>query len=419
MGIFSDDSLLMGVAPLLYTSLIRESLAPVVANVAHKGSLRPRLLATTHLPKVITMRKYAIPFPLLVAIFVLLVWGTPGSFVAAAPSAIPLHQSSATATIGTGALNVRSGPGLGYGVVTVCYQGQAVTMIGRNNNNSWVKIRLATGHEGWVSAPYIIPTVAIASLPLADGSTTPPPSTTASGTVATGALNVRSGPGVGYGILTSVYQGASFTLLGRNADGSWVKIRLSNGTEGWANASLITANVAIANLTVLDNSTPGTTASGTVATGALNVRYGPGVSYGVITAIHQGTYVTLLGRNSNSTWAKIRLGSGTEGWVNASLVTANVVVSSLPVLEGGTGTTPPPAAGGVTATVTTAANVRSGPGTGYYTLSGVYPGQVLALLGRNHTSEWVQVRLADGTTGWIYAWLVTLSVPLNGLPITG
>src|SRR5690606_32647256 len=112
--------------------------------------------------------------------------------------------------------------------VTVCYQGQLVTMIGRNSNNSWVKVRLGTGHEGWVSAPYIVPSVAIASLPLADGSTAPPPSTTASGTVATGALNVRSGPGVGYGAITSVYRGAAFTLLGRNGDGSWAKIRLSS-----------------------------------------------------------------------------------------------------------------------------------------------------------------------------------------------
>ncbi len=338
---------------------------------------------------------------------------------AAAPAASATQQSGSTATIGTGALNVRSGPGMGYGVVTVCTYGQVVTMIGRNSNNSWVKIRLSTGHEGWVSAPYIVPSVAIASLPLADGTTSPPPSSTATGTVATGALNVRSGPGIGYGTLTAVYRGTTFTLLGRNGDGSWVKIRLSSGTEGWVNGSLITPSVAISTLAVLDGSTPSTTASGTVATGALNVRYGPGVSYGVITAIQQGNYVTLLGRNSNSSWVKIRLVGGTEGWVNASLLTTSVAVSSLPVLDsGGTGTVPPPTSG-ATATVTTAANVRSGPGTGYYVLAGVYPGKVLTLLGRNHTSEWVQVRLADGTTGWIYAWLVTLSVPLNGLPVTG
>ena len=347
-------------------------------------------------------------------LLVLLLTGVSGSLAAAAPAA----QSTATATIGTGALNVRSGPAMSYSVVTVCYQGQVVTLLGRNSNNSWVKIRVATGHEGWVSAPYIIPNVAIASLPVVDSTTIPAP--TATGTVATGALNIRQGPGVGYAVVTAVNQGTSLTLLGRNGDSSWVKVRLSNGTEGWANAALITTNVSVAGLPILDGSTPGTTASAIVATGALNVRYGPAISYGVITSVTEGTYVTLLGRNSGSSWVKVRLISGTEGWVNASLLTPSVAISSLPVLAGGSsGTTPPPTSGGATATVTTAANVRSGPGTGYYIVAGVYPGQVLALLGRNHTSEWTQVRLADGTTGWIYGWLVTLSIPINSLPITG
>lgn len=262
------------------------------------------------------------------ALLFLLLGGVRTTGIAAAPTA----QSTATATIGTGALNVRSGPAMGYSVVTVCYQGQVVTMLGRNSNNSWVKVRVAAGHEGWVSAPYIIPNVAIASLPVVD---TTSPSTTATGTVATGALNIRTGPGVGYSVVTAINQGTSVTLLGRNGNSSWVKVRLSNGTEGWANASLITANVALSSLPVLDGSTPSTTASAIVATGALNVRYGPGVSYGAITAVYEGAYLTLLGRNSGSSWVKVRLNSGTEGWVNASLIVPSVAISSLPVLSGG------------------------------------------------------------------------------------
>ncbi len=349
----------------------------------------------------------------LLLLLLVLLGGVSTTEVAAAPVA----QSTATATIGTGALNVRSGPAMSYSVVTVCYQGQVVTLLGRNSSNSWVKIRVATGHEGWVNASYIIPNVAIASLPIAD---TTVPAPTGSGTVATGALNIRTGPGVGYAVVTAVNQGTVVTLLGRNGDSSWVKVRLSNGTQGWANASLLTVNIAVSSLPVLDGSTPSTTASAIVATGALNVRYGPDISYGAITAVYEGTYLTLLGRNSGSSWVKVRLNSGTEGWVNASLIVPSVAISSLPVLSGGSsGTTPPPTSGGPTATITTAANVRSGPGTGYYVVAGVYPGQVLAVLGRNHTSEWVQVRLADGTTGWVYVWLVTLSLPINSLPITG
>ncbi|MCL4870966.1 MAG: SH3 domain-containing protein [Anaerolineae bacterium] len=355
-------------------------------------------------------------FHLLTFVLVLFALMTTVSSVAAAPAAHPPYQSGATATVGTGALNVRSGPGVGYSVVTVVYSGHVVTMLGRNSNSTWVKVRVAAGHEGWVSAPFIIPSAAIASLPVLDGGT--PPSSTPMATVATGALNVRTGPGVNYSIITAIHQGTTVTLLGRNGNGSWVKVRLSGGSEGWVNASLITPTVAIATLPVLDSSTPGTAPTARVATGALNVRYGPGVNYGVITAIQQGTVVTLLGRNSGGTWVKVRLSGGTEGWVNASLVTPSVAIVTLPVLDGST-TPPPPSSGTATATVTTAANIRSGPGTGYHIVGGAQAGQVLTLLGRNHTSQWVQVRLANGTTGWIHGGLVTLSVPLSGLPITG
>lgn len=54
---------------------------------------------------------------------------------------------------------------------------------------------------------------------------------------ANGSLNVRSGPGTSYSIVTSVAQGTVVTRIRRevaNANGyTWDKIRLSNGTEGY------------------------------------------------------------------------------------------------------------------------------------------------------------------------------------------
>ncbi len=69
-------------------------------------------------------------------------------------------------------------------------------------------------------------------------------------TVNTGALNIRSGPGIGYGVVFSVYRGTALTLLARNADTSWVKVALSNGVQGWVNARYIATSYPLYSLPV-------------------------------------------------------------------------------------------------------------------------------------------------------------------------
>ena len=76
------------------------------------------------------------------------------------------------------------------------------------------------------------------------------------GTVNTGALNIRSGPGITYGVVTSVYRGTVFTLLARNADASWVKIALSSGTQGWVNVRYLSTSYPIYSLPVDGGGTP-------------------------------------------------------------------------------------------------------------------------------------------------------------------
>jgi uncharacterized protein YraI len=77
--------------------------------------------------------------------------------------------------------------------------------------------------------------------------------------------------------------------------------------------------------------TSGPTATVSNAIYALNVRSGPGVSFNAITAIQRGTQVTLIGRNTFSTWLKIRLPNGTEGWSSATYLNTSYSISSLPV----------------------------------------------------------------------------------------
>jgi uncharacterized protein YraI len=164
-----------------------------------------------------------------------------------------VHKTSAQAPTGivnTGALNIRSGPGVNYNVITFVYRNTLLTLLARNADTSWVKVMTATGTQGWVSARYILTGYALASLPLegATGGIT--------ATVTSYALNVRSGPGVGYSIVVSVPRGAVLQLLARNYDATWVKVALATGTQGWVSVPYISTTYPIINLPVEGGTPP-------------------------------------------------------------------------------------------------------------------------------------------------------------------
>ncbi len=67
----------------------------------------------------------------------------------------------------------------------------------------------------------------------------------------------------------------------------------------------------------------------------------------------------------------------------------------------------------------TLTNLRSGPAVGFGILSEVGPGAPLTILGKSADSEWLQVRIPDGTEGWMFYLPVELYIPIETIPITG
>ncbi len=164
-------------------------------------------------------------------------------------------------------------------------------------------------------------------------------------TVNTGALNIRSGPGISHGVVFSVYRGVSMTLLARNADASWVRISLDNSIQGWVNSRYIATSYPLLSLPVDGVGGPVGAITGTVTSWGLNVRSGPGVGFPRLTSIPNGTVVTLLARTADSWWVKVVLANGTVGWVSANFLRLSAAITSLPV-EGVVvppPVTPPPA----------------------------------------------------------------------------
>jgi uncharacterized protein YgiM (DUF1202 family) len=336
----------------------------------------------------------------------------PGQFAVA-----PAADDQPAAIVSAGALNVRTGPDVSYRSIAVVYQGQVVGLVGRWATNNWVLIRLYNGTEGWVNSVYLQTGVPIDQLPVI-GAPPPapepvPPVAGPMAIVNTGALNIRSGPGPVYSSIAVVTYGQQLLLIGRNASATWVKVQLPNGLQGWANAYYLQTSVPVTTLPVVDAGTPDQSqAIGVVNTGAVNVRTGPGAQYNSIAVLGSGTTVTLIGRNADATWIKVRLSNGVEGWINADYLNTNVSVWALPIAE-----TPPPENAAVVNVG--ALNVRYGPGTGYGVFAVVFRGQVVTMVGRSAYGTWAQVRIPNGALGWVNSNYLISNVPYDSLPVTG
>jgi SH3-like domain-containing protein len=205
----------------------------------------------------------------------------PGSRPAAAVVAIgPQAGSPVGAQAGDGSpasLALRSAPSGGAEVIAQVVGRQQAIVFGRDSGGEWLLVQLANGAEGWVGALESGAAVVLSNLPVVDGAadsmspepTTPPEPTAVpepaatpepatitpplndnppvSGTalVHTGALNLRSGPGMEYAPLAVVFNGQTLLLLDQSAGKGnvWVLVRTADGQQGWVNSLyLVQAN---------------------------------------------------------------------------------------------------------------------------------------------------------------------------------
>ena len=230
--------------------------------------------------------------------------------MALALSATASFANSNEGTVTADALNVRSGPSTSYSITTKLYKGDKVEIL--ETSNGWHKIKASNGKIGWVSGDYI---------KVSSGSTSQPSTSTTKATVTADSLNVRSGAGTSYSVITKLSKGTVVDVL-ESASNGWKKIKTSGGTTGWVSGEYLTTGSAGNSST--NNSTSQTSYKATVNTDSLNMRKGAGTSYSVITKLSKGTVVDVLESASNG-WKKIKTSNGTIGWVSGSYLANGVV----------------------------------------------------------------------------------------------
>lgn len=269
----------------------------------------------------------------------------------------------------TSSLNLRGGPGLSDAVLTVMPLGATVTITGGAQNGFYPVTYDRTG--GWASADYL----AVGG----DAGAAPTPSGDAA-TVST-ALNLRSGPSTADAVLTLMPAGAIVGLTGESANG-FLGVTYA-GRTGWASAAFLDTGGS----TPTPPSEPSPATGTAVATTALNLRSGPSTGDAVITVMPAGSTVTLTGDSSNG-FLSVAYG-GREGWASAAYLDTD-------------GETAPPdedtgtAVG--TAVVTSALNLRSGPGTANAVITVMAAGSTVTITG-DPQGGFSPVTY-DGRSGW-------------------
>ena len=240
--------------------------------------------------------------------------------------------AAATAIVCTGALaanvtsttdvNVRSGPGNSYSVLTVMKQGTTTAKLGESGN--WVKLTV-NGKTGYVYSKYLT----------SGGSSSSTTSTQKTVYVTASSLNVRSGPGTSYSVIGGLSKGSSASVVGTS--GNWYKIKYGSG-YGYISSSYTSSSAPSGGSSDSGSTTTSKTMYCNVS--SLNVRSGPGTSYSAKGILSYGQAVSVV--DTSSYWYKIKYGSG-YGYVGSKYLSSSKpsggssVSEDTPTTESGTG----------------------------------------------------------------------------------
>jgi anionic cell wall polymer biosynthesis LytR-Cps2A-Psr (LCP) family protein/uncharacterized protein YraI len=129
-------------------------------------------------------------------------------------------------------VNVRSGPDVRYPVIGQLAQEESAPLTGQTQDGQWWQVAFK-GKVGWVASEFVqvsgdssaVPTINAAP---ATQAIVPPHDV----------VNVRSGPGTDYRIITRLTAGQSALIIGKSADGEWWQIRIHN-SAGWVSAPYV------------------------------------------------------------------------------------------------------------------------------------------------------------------------------------
>lgn len=141
---------------------------------------------------------------------------------------------------GTASVNLRSGPGREFALVGSASPADRLLISRVDATGSW--LRLSGSSERWVSASLVdvsgdLPASSSETPSLAGGTAAAKLKPPFVGVVNAPVVNIRSGPGTNFAILSTAKAGERLPVIGLNAAGDWAQ--LSGSSERWVLASVL------------------------------------------------------------------------------------------------------------------------------------------------------------------------------------
>jgi SpoIID/LytB domain protein len=204
------------------------------------------------------------------------------------------------------AVNFRSGPSTSYTSYQMVAGGTTVNVLG-GSVDGWTKVSYG-GKVGYISTPYLISTVPVA--------TPPAPAPVVNPVIGTAnaiyGVNFRTGPSTNDSIILMIPQGAKVNVLAGSVNG-WTKVSY-DGKTGYVSSPYLTATAPV-------SSSPAYIGTATTLYG-VNFRTGPSTNDSIILMIPQGAKVNVVSASVNG-WTKVSY-DGKTGYVSSPYLTATV-----------------------------------------------------------------------------------------------
>lgn len=327
------------------------------------------------------------------------------------PSSSSNAETGKAAWIKAEEARVRSGPGLNYRIYGTLPSGTKVYLLERNGD--WGKFR-TPGGQGWIHTSLLTDDVETGQR-LAAGLEQPPLAAqpaTAKVFVDADTVFLRSGPGTRFDYRARLRKGQALYVFEKK--GQWLKGRVHGGHTGWIAGWLVkypdggaSASAGASPPPLIDNfPSPTVQYAGGITLSEVpawvdedgaRVRYGPGFDHEVRAELDRGTPVTVTDISGH--WCKVRLPSGSYGWMAGWILDFDGPGGEIMAEEGGQ-----PVEVKVGWIARTSINLRSGPGEEHDVIGKATLSTQVVIL--DQKGDWYKVGLDGGREAWAASWLI-------------
>ena len=226
------------------------------------------------------------------------------------------------------ALYAYSGPGLAYDIVATIPRGTwaEIIAIGDCPPNVWYQIIVPGLDEPvWVIRDFVKVAVgSLAGIPIYGVTDFVPPSEDDRPLAVTLpiTLNVRSGPGLQYDVVSVLPQGTQARIYGIDPSGDWILVELEGHSSlVWIYCHMTQVQGSVVGVRRVTAAEVAAQPAVLVQPGAVFARSGPGMEYEAVTILPKGTWAPITGIVPQTGWLRVQVAGMDEPvWIHCDWV---------------------------------------------------------------------------------------------------